>query len=103
MLIKNKDILIIGKGQTKRLDNILLATEAEYSVTFSRLERKFCLSRHFNGSSHFLFANNTKIHHFKAKDFKIKGYHLFLRKDLSKDLSEDIIKNTGLNGYVYEL
>ena len=68
MLMKNKDILIIGKGQTKRLDNILLATEAEYSVTFSRLERKFCLSRHFNGSSHFLFDNSDDFDEEEIKD-----------------------------------
>ena len=38
---KNKEILILGKGQTKRLDNTSLTAEAECSSNFSRLERKF--------------------------------------------------------------
>ena len=45
---KNKDILIFGKGQTKGLDNTSLIAEAEYSINFSRSERKFCLSLHYN-------------------------------------------------------
>ena len=31
---KNKDILILGKGQTKGLDNTSLTAEAEYSINF---------------------------------------------------------------------
>ena len=41
---KNKDILILGKGGTKRLDNTSLTAEAEYSTNFSRSENFFCLS-----------------------------------------------------------
>ena len=33
---KKKGILILGKGQTQRLDNITLTAEVEYSVNFSR-------------------------------------------------------------------
>ena len=33
---KNKDILIFGKGEAKRLDNTTLTTEEEYSISFSR-------------------------------------------------------------------
>ena len=59
---KNKNILILGKGQTKGLDNTSLTAEAKYSNNFSRSDRKFCLSLHYNGSNIFLFANGTKIH-----------------------------------------
>ena len=45
---KNKDILILGKGETKGLDNTSLTVEAKYSISFSRSERKFCLSLHYN-------------------------------------------------------
>ena len=48
---RNKDILILGKGQTKGLDNILLTEEAKYSINSSRSERKFCLKLHYNGSN----------------------------------------------------
>ena len=71
---KNKDVLILGKGQTQGLDNTTLTTESEYSINFSRLQRKFCLSLHYNGSNSFLFINATEIHQFKAKDSEIKAY-----------------------------
>ena len=70
---KSKDILILDKGRIQRLDNTSLAAEAEYFISFSRLERKFCLRLHYNGSNSFSFINATKIHQFKAKDCEIKS------------------------------
>ena len=59
---KKKDTLIFGKGPTQGLDNITLKVEAQYSNTFSRSNRKFCLSLHYDGSDSFLFVNATKIY-----------------------------------------
>ena len=59
---KKKDTLIFGKGPTQGLDNITLKVEAQYSNTFSRSNRKFCLSLHYDGSDGFLFVNATKIY-----------------------------------------
>ena len=33
---KNKDILILGKGKTKGLDNTTVTAEAKYAINFSR-------------------------------------------------------------------
>ena len=68
---KKKDILILGIGPTQGLDDTRLSAEAQYSINFSRSNRKFCLSLHYNGRNSFLFVNATKIYQFKAKDFKI--------------------------------
>ena len=68
---KKKDILILGIGPTQGLDDTRLSAEAQYSISFSRSNRKFCLSLHYNGRNSFLFVNATKIYQFKAKDFKI--------------------------------
>ena len=38
---KNKHTLILGKEQTQGLDNTALTAEAEYSINFSRSQRKF--------------------------------------------------------------
>ena len=38
---KNKDILILGKGQTQGLDNTTLTAEVEYFIDFSRSQRNF--------------------------------------------------------------
>ena len=40
---KGKDILILGKGPTQRLDHTVLLAEAQSSINFSRSNRKFCL------------------------------------------------------------
>ena len=98
---KNKDILILGKGETKGLDNATLTAGAEYSIEFLRSQIKFYLSLHYNGRSSFLFVNDTKIHQFKAKDSEIKRYPLCLG-NISKDFSVDNMKKIGLNGYVYD-
>ena len=98
---KNRDILILGKGQANELDNTSLTAEAEYSINFSRSERKFWLSLHYNGSNSFSFVNATKIHQFKTKDSEIKSYPLYLANIL-KDVFVDNMKRTGLNGYVYD-
>ena len=55
-----KDILILGIGPTQGLDDSTLTAEAQYSINFSKSNRKFCLSLHYNGSSSFLFINAKK-------------------------------------------
>ena len=60
-----KDILVLGDGLTQRLDDTTITAEAKYSINFSKSQRKFCLSLHYNESSSFLFVNTTKICQFK--------------------------------------
>ena len=45
---KEKDILILGFGPTQGLDNTTLTAEAQYSINFSRSQRKFCLCLHYD-------------------------------------------------------
>ena len=77
---KIKDILILGKDPTQGLDDTVLTAEAQYSINFSRSNRKFCLSLLYNGSNSFLFVNATKIYQFKANDSEIKKISLVFRK-----------------------
>ena len=74
---KNKDILTLVKEPkpTQGLDNTTITAEAEYSINFSRSQRKFCLSLYHNGSNSSLFVNATKIYQFKAKNSEIKKIH----------------------------
>ena len=44
---KEKYILIFGKGPTQWLDDTTLTAEAQYSINFSRLNRKFSLSMQY--------------------------------------------------------
>ena len=96
---KKKDVLILGKGPTQGLYDTMLTAEAQYSINFSRPNRRFCLSLHYNDSNSFLFANDTKIYHFKAKDSEIKKY--LCLGDIPRDFSANNMKKKGLNGCVY--
>ena len=62
---KGKDTLILDIGLQQRLDTAL-TVEAQYSITFSRSNRKFCLSLHYDESNSFLFVKATRIYQFKA-------------------------------------
>ena len=48
-----KYILILGIGVTQALDETILTAEVQYSLNFSRSNRKFCLSLHYNGATVF--------------------------------------------------
>ena len=72
-----------------------------YSINFTVTKKKFCLSLHYNGANSYLFVNGTEIYKFKAKDSEIVATPLCLG-NVSKDWSVDNLKDTGLNGYVYD-
>ena len=56
---------------------------------------------HYNGSNSYLFVNSTEIIKFKAKAFNIIATPLCLG-NISKEWLVDNMKDTGLNGYVYD-
>ena len=62
-----------------------------YSINFTKTERKFCLSLHYNGDNSYLFVNGKEICKFKAKDSEIVHYPLCLG-NISKDFSVDNMK-----------
>ena len=72
-----------------------------YSVNFTENNEKNCFSLHYSGANTYLFVNGTKIYKFKAKDSEIIATPLCLG-NISKDWSVDNMKDTGLNGYVYD-
>ena len=56
----------------------------------------------YNGANSYLFVNGTEIIKFKAKDSEIVAYPLCIG-NISKDVSVDNMKKTGLTGYVYDI
>ena len=98
---KGKNILILGIGPTQGLGEHSLTAEKMYSNNLSKETVKFCLSLHYNGANSYLFVNGTEIYKFKAKDSEIVATPLCLG-NISKDWSVDNMKDTGLNGYVYD-
>ena len=86
-----KNILILGKGPTQGLDEHSLSAEKMYSINFTKTNKIFSLSLHYNGDNSYLFVNRTEIHKFKAKDTEINPYNLCLG-NISKKFSESNIK-----------
>ena len=72
-----------------------------YSINFTAIKKRFCLSLHYNGANSYLFVNGTEIYKFKAKDSEIVASPLCLG-NISKDWSVDNMKKTGFTGYVYD-
>ena len=63
------------------------------------LQKKDCLSLHYNRTNSYLFVNGKEIYKFKAKYSEIVASPLCLG-NISKDWSVDNMKKTGLTGYV---
>ena len=72
-----------------------------YSINLTKKNIKFCLSLHYNGADSYLFVNGKEIIKFKAKDSEIVPYSLCLG-NISKDWTNDNMKKTGFNGYIYD-
>ena len=53
---RGKDVLILGGGPTQRLDDTTLTVEALYPINFTQPNKRFVLSRHYNGSNSFFFC-----------------------------------------------
>ena len=97
---RKRDILILGKEPMQGLGHTLSA-EKLYLIYFTKKNTKFCLSLHYNGANSYLFVNGTDIINFKANDSKIIAYSLCLG-NISKDWSQDNMKKTGFNVYIYD-
>ena len=49
--IREKYILLLGKGPTQRLDDSTLAAKKEYAVNLREQHKKICLSLHYNSAN----------------------------------------------------
>ena len=101
MLIKKNNILVVGKDFEQGINDTTIYAEKLYKINFIAKNKKICLSLHYNGANSFLFVNDTEIHKFKAKDTEFVVGPLCLG-NISKDFSVDNMKNTVLNGYIYD-
>ena len=68
---------------------------------FYRTRKKLCLNLDYNESSIYLFVNEAKIYQFQVKDSELNACPVCLG-NISKDFSNDNMKQTGANGCVYD-
>ena len=48
---KTKNIIILGEGIKQGLNDTTLTAEKMYSINFTLIRNKFCLSLHYNGDN----------------------------------------------------
>ena len=68
---KKNNIIVLGKGFIEGINSTIIYAEKMYSINFTKNNKKFVLSLHYNGNNSYLFVNGTEIHKFKAKDSEI--------------------------------
>ena len=66
-----------------------------YSINFTKVNKNFYLSLHYNEANSYLFVNGIEIHKFTVKDSEIAPNNLCLR-NVSKDFSASNIKELDL-------
>ena len=99
---KKNNIVVLGKEFVQGISGTTIYAEKLYSINFTKNNKKFCLSLHYNENNSYLFCNGTEIHKFKAKDSETVAIPLCLG-NISKEFSVDNMKKAGLNGCVYIL
>ena len=72
-----------------------------YATNFTKKNKKFCLSLHYDRANSYLFVKGTEIIEFKAKDSEIVASSLCLG-NISKHCLIDNMKKAGFNGYIYD-
>ena len=68
---KTRNILVLGRNFIQGIDGTTIYSEKMYSINFSEVGARFCLSLHYNGDNSYLFVNGKEIIKFKAEDSKI--------------------------------
>ena len=94
-------MFVLGEGLTQGLDDTATTEETKYFINFNAPKKEFCLNLHYNGTNSVLYVIDVKTYQSKAKDSEIKPYPLCLG-NISKDFTNDYMKKSGLNEYVYE-
>ena len=74
---RKNDFLVLGKGDTFRINGSFGAPDKKLSINFSKSKTQFCLSLHYNGDNSYLFVNGKEIYKFKANNKKVNFSNQF--------------------------
>ena len=94
------NFLVLGKGPTQGINDSTGSLEKKLSINFSKANKKYCLSLHYNSDESYLYVNTTGICKFKTKD-NIRWYNFYLGS-VSKDFTKGEQSEISLNCTVYD-
>ena len=97
---KTKDVLVLGHGLIRKIDDTTIYAEKMYSPNFTVANKTFCLSLHCNGDNSYLFVNGKEAIKFKAKKQSVE--EKLSLGNISADFNQAERKSTGLYGYNYD-
>ena len=63
---KTRNILVLGKDFIYGIDGTTICAEKMYSINFSAVRTRLCLSLHYNGDNNYLIVNGKEIIKFKG-------------------------------------
>ena len=62
------NFLVLGEGLTHCINGSFGSPKKKFNINFSKANRKFCLSLHYNDDNNYLFVNGKEIFKFKANN-----------------------------------
>ena len=65
---RKNNFLALGEEPTYEINGRVGTPENKFSINFSKVKTKFCLSLHYNRDNSYLYMNETEICKFKAHD-----------------------------------
>ena len=93
----------MGRGFIQKINDTAIYAEKIYSPNFSKENKVFVLSLHYNSENSYLFVNVKEVIKFKAKDSETKARPIVLGSISTNDyLSSNDIKDSKLYGNVYD-
>ena len=78
------------------------APENKFSINFSKVNTKFCLSLHYNTDNSYLFVNGKETFKFKADNKNVNFPTQFCQGSISNGFSAVESIEVCLNGNVYD-
>ena len=99
---RKNNFLILGEGSTYGINRSFDAPEKKFSINFSKVNTKFCLSLHYNDDNSYLFVNGKEIFKFKAENKNVNLPTRFCLGSISNGFSSLESREVSLNGNVYD-
>ena len=95
---RKNNFLILGKGPTFGINGSFESKEKKFSINFSKANRKFYLSLHYNGVNSYLFVNGKEIFEFQADNKNVNFPTQFCLRSISNGFSAVESREVFLNG-----
>ena len=98
---KKATFTTLGEGPIRDINNKNVNSEAMFKLNFTKSDKKFVLSIHYNGTNSYLYVNGKQIYKFSALRNPTTGVSLALGL-ISETFPDKEKKEVALDGKVYE-